>query len=104
MTPSLTNSSPNSGFPGGTPTDRSIPAGSRPISAHRWSKTDDLCAKVSGFPKLCQASACRATIRVVERSGPVPASQAIYDRLYPVYRALYPALKEPFAAVAKIYE
>jgi xylulokinase len=47
--------------------------------------------------------ACRATIRVVERSGPVPASRAIYDRLYPVYRALYPALREPFAAVAKIY-
>jgi xylulokinase len=48
--------------------------------------------------------ACRATIRVVDRSGPVPAAQAIYDRLYPVYRALYPALKGPFAEVAKLYQ
>jgi xylulokinase len=45
------------------------------------------------------AEACRATIRVVDRAAPNAETRATYDRFYPIYRALYAALKEPFAAV-----
>jgi xylulokinase len=45
------------------------------------------------------AEACRATIRVVDRAAPDPQAHAIYNRFYPIYRSLYAALKEPFAAV-----
>lgn len=50
------------------------------------------------------AEACRATIRTVERSAPDPAARAVYDRLYPIYRALYPALRDPFRQIAGIYQ
>jgi xylulokinase len=50
------------------------------------------------------AEACRATIRTVERSAPDPTARATYDRLYPIYRSLYPALREPFRQVAGIYQ
>jgi len=50
------------------------------------------------------AEACRATIRTVERSAPDPAARAIYDRLYPIYRSLYPALQTPFRQIAGIYQ
>jgi xylulokinase len=45
------------------------------------------------------AEACRATIRVVDRAAPNAATHAVYNRFYPIYRSLYAALKEPFAAV-----
>jgi xylulokinase len=48
--------------------------------------------------------ACRATIRTVERSAPAPSTRAVYDRLYPIYRSLYPALREPFRQIAEIYQ
>ena len=50
------------------------------------------------------AEACRATIRTVERSAPDPAARAVYNRLYPIYRALYPALRDPFRQIAGIYQ
>jgi xylulokinase len=50
------------------------------------------------------AEACRATIRTVDRSTPTPADQAVYNRLYPIYRALYPALQGPFHQIAEIYQ
>jgi len=50
------------------------------------------------------AEACRATIRTVERSPPDPAARAVYNRLYPIYRALYPALRDPFRQIAGIYQ
>jgi xylulokinase len=45
------------------------------------------------------AAACRAVIRVDERCPP-GAEQAVYERYYPVYRSLYPHLREAFGAVA----
>jgi xylulokinase len=50
------------------------------------------------------AEACRATIRVVDRSAPDAANRKVYDALYPVYRSLYAALKQPFAEVAGVYQ
>lgn len=44
--------------------------------------------------------ACRAAIRVTDRCPPIPENVALYERLYPVYRALYPALQEQFEAVS----
>ena len=43
--------------------------------------------------------ACDATLRVVERTEPVPASVRTYAAYYPIYRALYQALKPQFDAV-----
>jgi xylulokinase len=45
--------------------------------------------------------ACAATIRVVERLEPGP-DRAVYERLYPVYRGLYPVLKDSFREVARL--
>jgi xylulokinase len=47
------------------------------------------------------ADACRASIRTVARTAPDPDAQQVYARLNPVYRALYPALKDQFAAVSE---
>jgi xylulokinase len=41
-------------------------------------------------------SACSATIAITGRDTPEPAWRAAYDRLYPEYRGLYPALKPTF--------
>jgi xylulokinase len=46
------------------------------------------------------AAACDQTLREGSRTLPDPARQATYERYYQVYRALYPALKEQFAALA----
>jgi len=48
--------------------------------------------------------ACRATIETVACSAPDPAARAVYDRLYPIYRALYPALRDPFRQIAELYQ
>lgn len=48
------------------------------------------------------AEACRATIRVTDRCPPRPESAAVYERHYPIYRGLYPSLKEHFASVAAL--
>ncbi len=42
--------------------------------------------------------ACRATIQVTGRTEPGPAAAA-YAELYPLYRALYPALRDEFRAI-----
>ena len=44
-------------------------------------------------------AACKAAIRVVERTEPRPEVVARYDELYPLYRDLYPALKPTFHAL-----
>jgi xylulokinase len=41
-----------------------------------------------------------AAVRVVDRTAPQPGVAAEYERLYPVYRGLYPALKPTFDALA----
>jgi sugar (pentulose or hexulose) kinase len=43
--------------------------------------------------------ACRATIEVVQEIPPIAQNVAIYEKFYPVYRALYPALKPQYDAV-----
>jgi xylulokinase len=43
--------------------------------------------------------ACSAVIREVSRTEPDPETAAAYARRYPVYRSLYPALRETFAAI-----
>jgi xylulokinase len=46
--------------------------------------------------------ACRATIRPTTETVPNPATGATYSRYYPLYRSLYPLLKESFGQVAEI--
>ena len=46
--------------------------------------------------------ACRQVIQVERSTEPCPVNRAAYDRLYSVYRSLYPALKDPFAQVARV--
>lgn len=46
--------------------------------------------------------ACHATLRVVDRLAPDPQRAAMYDRYYQIYRALYPALKDIYKAVARL--
>ncbi|MCU0725308.1 MAG: xylulokinase [Planctomycetes bacterium] len=53
------------------------------------------------FPDV--AEACRCTIRETGVTKPGPDAE-FYDRLYPRYRALYPALREEFARLATIPE
>ena len=43
--------------------------------------------------------ACDATLGVVERCAPVPSNARVYEKYYPIYRALYQALKPQFDAV-----
>jgi xylulokinase len=40
--------------------------------------------------------AVAATIKITDRTAPIAANAAKYERLYPSYRALYPALKDTF--------
>ena len=47
------------------------------------------------------AAACAATIHPGEITSPVVEWQAEYERLYPVYRSLYPALKPAFTTLAR---
>jgi xylulokinase len=50
------------------------------------------------FPDV--ESACAATIRITGSTTPGPASK-VYQEVYPLYRALYPALRPSFEAVAR---
>lgn len=43
--------------------------------------------------------AVQATVQVTDRTAPVAANAQAYEKLYPVYRGLYPALKETFHAL-----
>jgi xylulokinase len=45
-------------------------------------------------------SACAATVQPGEITAPNTEWQTAYERLYPVYQSLYPALKPTFAALA----
>jgi xylulokinase len=50
------------------------------------------------FPSV--AAACEQTVRAVAVAAPDPSRAASYDRLWRVYRALYPALKPTFDNLA----
>jgi xylulokinase len=54
------------------------------------------------YPSVPEA--CKQTIQVVERTAPVPADAAVYNRYYPIFRKLYDDLKDDFQAVAQAYE
>jgi xylulokinase len=41
-----------------------------------------------------------AAVRVVSSTAPQPDAVAVYEKLYPSYRALYPALKPTFDALS----
>src|SRR5262249_54895401 len=43
--------------------------------------------------------ACNATIRVVKRTTSNWKSAAYYDRTFPIYQSLYPALKDDFKKI-----
>jgi xylulokinase len=55
---------------------------------------------VGAWPDL--ETACRTAIREVDRV--LPRNTEPYNRLYPVYQALYPALKDSFHALAQFEE
>lgn len=46
--------------------------------------------------------ACAATVSTRPGAEPDAAQSAVYNRYYPTYRALYPALQESFAQVARL--
>ncbi|MGH2371460.1 MAG: FGGY-family carbohydrate kinase, partial [Chloroflexota bacterium] len=48
------------------------------------------------------ATPCDRTLREAGRVTPNPGRQATYESYYQVYRALYPALKAPFARLADL--
>jgi xylulokinase len=48
------------------------------------------------------AEACHRAIEVVQRTEPVGENAALYGEFYPVYRALYAALKPSFDQVSQI--
>jgi xylulokinase len=50
------------------------------------------------------AEACRATIRTTGSTPAQPDAVAAYNKFYPIYRALYPALKDQFAADAEVVD
>ncbi len=59
-----------------------------------------LLAGVSAGAWPTVPAACEATIKAVDGTEPQPEHVAAYDARYPQYRALYPALKSTFDAVA----
>ena len=61
-----------------------------------------LLAAVGTGAYLTVADACRAAIQTVAETTPHTAAHATYQKYNAVYRALYPALKDQFAAVSQI--
>jgi len=49
-------------------------------------------------------AACAAAVRTKEPTQPHRQASAIYNKFYPVYRALYPSLKRHYAKVAGVVE
>jgi xylulokinase len=46
--------------------------------------------------------ACTQSIQVEQSTPPISENVAIYERFYPIYRALYPALKDQYDAVTAV--
>jgi len=53
---------------------------------------------VNAFPDV--PTACKAMIRRVDTTEPDPSGVADYERLYPTFKGLYPALRDSFSALA----
>ena len=56
-----------------------------------------MVSATTGMPE-----ACAATIRSTSETKPDAENQAVYARYYPMYRSLYPALKNAFADVSRL--
>lgn len=46
--------------------------------------------------------ACKATIEVVKRTPPKKPAVRTYDKLFPIYQSLYPALRDSFEALGSV--
>lgn len=46
--------------------------------------------------------ACKATIEVVKKTPPKKAAVKVYDRLFPIYQSLYPALASTFRQIGQL--
>jgi xylulokinase len=46
--------------------------------------------------------ACEATIRVVKETPANKTAIAKYNKAFPIYQSLYPALKDRFSAIAEL--
>ncbi len=58
-----------------------------------------LLAGVGGGAYRSVEEAVAATIKVTDRTAPVPENAKKYEALYPIYRSLYPALRDTFHAL-----
>lgn len=54
---------------------------------------------VGAYPDV--PSACAALVHKVDEIAPTPDGAAAYERLYPVFHSLYPALRETYQALAR---
>ena len=61
-----------------------------------------LLAGVGGQIYKDVTEACQQAIKVIQRTEPVRRNAALYGEFYPVYRALYNALKPSFDQVAQV--
>ncbi len=59
-----------------------------------------ILAAVGGGAWTDVPAACAAMIRKVDETQPTPEAAADYDRLYPIFRELYPALRQTYASLA----
>ena len=59
-----------------------------------------LLAGVGGGTYRSVEEAVAATIKVTDRTAPMPENVKKYETLYPVYRSLYPALRDTFHTLA----
>jgi xylulokinase len=50
------------------------------------------------------AEACQSAIKVASSVAPIAENVRAYNRFYPIYRSLYPALKGAFAQVSEVVE
>jgi xylulokinase len=48
------------------------------------------------------ASACKETVKVVGQTLPNPEIQPVYEKMYDLYRNLYPILKTTFESLASV--
>ena len=62
-----------------------------------------LAAMAAGASKNVR-EACAATIRVVQETAPDRKAKRYYDRAFPIYQQLYPALRDDFKCIAALEE
>ena len=60
-----------------------------------------LAAVGSGHFKSIE-EACKATIEVVKKVPPRKTAAKSYNKLFPIYQSLYPALRDSYQAIGKL--